>query len=64
MFPEVDDALVNYEVCRGTYAPNCDPLTVDKLPPLSILQKSDGEMRKSENTGSMAKFPFYGNFDL
>lgn len=56
MFPEVDDALVNYEVCRGTNAPNCDPLT--------ILQKSDGKMRKSENTGSMAKFPFHGNFDL
>ena len=64
MFPEVDDALVNYEVCKSTNAPNCDPLTVDKLPPLSVLQQLDGEMRKSENTGSIAKFTFYGNFDL
>ena len=63
-FPEVDDALVNYEVCKSTKAPNCDPLTVDKLPPLSVLQQLDGEMRKSENTGSIAKFTFYGNFDL
>ena len=62
MFPEVDDALVNYEVCKSTNALNCDPLTVDKLPPLSVLQHLDGEMRNSKNTGSFAKFPFYGNF--
>ena len=43
IFPEVDDALVNYEVCKSTNAPNCDPLIVDKLPPLSVLQQLDGE---------------------
>ena len=52
MFPEVDDALVNYEVCKSEL--NCDPITIDKLQPLSVLQQLDGETRKSENTGSIA----------
>ena len=52
MFPEVDDALVNYEVCKSEL--NCDPITIDKLLPLSVLQQLDGETRKSENTGSIA----------
>ena len=64
MFPAVDDALVNYEVCKSSNAPNCDPLTVDKLPPLSDIQQLHGEIRKSENTGSVSKFPFYGNCDV
>ena len=62
-FPEVDHALVNYEICKSIDATISDPLNVDKLPPFSVLQQLEGEMRKSENTGSIAKFPIYGNFD-
>ena len=62
-FPEVDHALVNYEICQSSDAAISDPLSVEKLPPLSVLQQLDGEIRKSENKGSIAKFHFYGNFD-
>lgn len=60
-FPEVDDTLRTYEKENITGCILTDPLGVEKLPPLSIIQEIEGEFRKK--SALVVKFPLYGNFD-
>lgn len=60
-FPEVDDTLRTYEKENITGCILTDPLGVEKLPPLSIIQEIEGEFRNK--SALVVKFPLYGNFD-
>ena len=65
MFPDTDHTLTDYEICStssGTVI--TDAVSVDRLPPLSVLKQVDDEIKRTKNMTSIAKLPFHGNFDL
>lgn len=59
--PEVDDTLRTYKKGNSSDCTLTDPLEVDKLLPLSIIDEIEEEFRKKSNL--VVKFPLYGNFD-
>ena len=62
-FPKVDETLRTYTKGKRSDCVLTDPLQVDKLPPLSVIDEISKEFRAGKHTDLVVKFPLYGNFD-
>ena len=62
-FPGVDDTLKKYTKFDSNARTVTDPLKVDRLPPLSIIDEIMKEFRERENSNLVVLFPSYGTFN-